>query len=109
MNPDRWRQVADLYEAVLDREPAIRPAFLADACRGDSDLRREVESLLAHEHTSVIVDREMLGVAAVVLEGVPHLQPGTTLGSYRVDRFIGAGGMGEVYRARDAKLNRDVA
>jgi eukaryotic-like serine/threonine-protein kinase len=109
MNPGRWRQVADLYEAVLEREPAARAALLAEACRGDPDLRREVESLLAHEHTAVVVDQEMLGVAAIVLEGIPRLQPGTTLGPYRVDAFIGAGGMGEVYRARDAKLNRDVA
>ena len=109
MNPDRWRQVADLYEAVLDREPAARAVFLAEASRGDSDLRREVESLLAHEDTALIVDQEMLGVAAVVLEGMSRLQPGTTLGTYRVDAFIGAGGMGEVYRARDAKLNRDIA
>ena len=109
MNPDRWRQVADLYEAVLEREPPARRAFLADACGGDSDLRREVESLLAHEQTSLIVDQEMLGVAAVVLEGIPRLQPGAALGPYRVDAFIGAGGMGEVYRARDTKLNRDIA
>src|SRR5262245_13488471 len=109
MHPDRWRQVANLYEAVLEREPAARAALLAEACRGDPDLRREVESLLAHEHTPVVVDQEMLGVAAVVLEGLPRLQPGTTLGPYRVNAFIGAGGMGEVYRAHDAKLNRDVA
>ena len=109
MNQDRWRQVADLYEAVVAREPAVRVAFLAEACRGDSHLRREVESLLAHEHTRLIVDQEMLGVAAVVLEGMSRLQPGTPLGPYRVDAFIGAGGMGEVYRARDEKLNRDIA
>jgi eukaryotic-like serine/threonine-protein kinase len=109
MNPDRWRQVADLYDAVLEREPPARRAFLLDACRDDSDLRREVESLLAQEHTSLLVDQEMLGVAAVVLEGIPRLQPGTTLGPYRVDAFIGAGGMGEVYRGRDTKLNRDIA
>src|SRR5262249_36225433 len=54
-------------------------------------------------------DREMLAVAAVVLEGMSRLQPGTALGPYRVDALIGAGGMGEIYRARDPKLNRDIA
>src|SRR5262245_39269486 len=109
MNPDRWRQVAEVYESAVEREPAVRAAFLAEACQDDSDLRREVESLLAQEDTAVVVDREMLAVAAVVLEGMSRLQPGTALGPYRVDALIGAGGMGEIYRARDAKLNRDIA
>jgi serine/threonine-protein kinase len=109
MNPDRWRQVAEVYEAALDREPAARAAFLAEACRADSDLRREVESLLGQEHTPVVVDHEMLTVAAAVLEGISRLQPGDALGPFRIDALLGAGGMGEVYRARDTKLNRDVA
>src|SRR5262245_16999200 len=109
MNPDRWRQVADLFEAALDREPAARGAFIAEACREDVDLRREVESLLAQEHTPLVVDHEMLTVAAAVLDDMSRLQPGAVLGAYRVDALIGAGGMGEVYRARDTKLNRDIA
>ena len=109
MNPDRWRQVADVYEAALEREPAARGPFLAEACRDDSDLRREVESLLAQEHTPLVVDHGMLTVAAAVLEGISRLEPGTALGPYRVEALIGAGGMGDVYRARDTKLNRDVA
>jgi eukaryotic-like serine/threonine-protein kinase len=109
MNPDRWHQVADVYEAALGREPAARGPFLAEACRDDPDLRHEVESLLAHEHTPLVVDQEMLGVAAVVFEGLSRLEPGTAVGPYFVKALLGAGGMGEVYRARDTKLNRDVA
>ena len=109
MDPDRWRQVADLYEAVLERAPATREAFLADACREDADLRREVESLLAQDRTPLVVDHGMLAVAAAVFDGESRLEPGAVLGAYRVEGLLGVGGMGEVYRARDTKLNRDVA
>jgi eukaryotic-like serine/threonine-protein kinase len=109
MDPDRWRQVADLYEAALEREPAARGMFLAEACREDTDLRREVESLLAQEHTPLVVDHSMLTVAAAVLDGVSRLKPGEALGPYRVAALLDVGGMGDVYRARDTKLNRDVA
>jgi len=109
MNADRWRQVADVYESAMERDPAARAAFLADACREDPDLRREVESLLAQEDTPVVVDQDMRAVATAVFANLWRLQPGSTLGPYRVDALIGAGGMGEVYRARDTKLNRDIA
>ena len=109
MNPDRWRRVADVYDAAMERDPATRGAFLAETCAGDAELRREVESLLSQEHTSVVVDQNIEAVAAAVLQGAPRLEPGTALGPYHVDALIGAGGMGEIYRARDTKLNRDIA
>ena len=94
MDPDRWRQVADLYEAVLERAPATREAFLADACREDADLRREVESLLAQDRTPLVVDHGMLAVAAAVFDGESRLEPGAVLGAYRVEGLLGVGGMG---------------
>ena len=57
MTPERWRQVSRVFQSTLEQSPARRAAFLADACRGDSDLRREVESLLAREQSPVLVDR----------------------------------------------------
>jgi eukaryotic-like serine/threonine-protein kinase len=110
MTPERSRQVSQLYHAALAREPSERSAFLEHACAGDEPLRREVESLLAYEE-----------VAADFLEipaggnRVPDLQPskegmtGHQVGSYQILSLLGVGGMGEVYRARDAKLGRDVA
>jgi Tol biopolymer transport system component len=109
MNPDRWRRVADLYNGAMERDPTARGAFLAETCGDDADLRRDVESLLAQEHTSLVIDHEVQAIAAAVLQDVLRLQAGSTLGPYRVEALIGAGGMGEVYRARDTKLNRDVA
>ena len=49
MNPERWQQIEKLYHAALEREPDQRAAFLAEACPGDEDLRREVAALLAHD------------------------------------------------------------
>ena len=49
MNPERWRQVEQLYNRALEREPGERGAFLAEACGSDEDLRSEVQSLLGHD------------------------------------------------------------
>jgi len=89
MDPERRRQIEQLYHAALDRAPEMRKAFLEDACRQDEELRREVESLLAAE--------------TVTLTGAGQV------GSFRVLSKLGSGGMGEVYRAHDGKLGRDIA
>jgi serine/threonine protein kinase/Tol biopolymer transport system component len=87
-----------------------RQAYLSAACAGNEALRQEVESLLASDERA----HSFLESPAVVWsDGTPHssqlMIEGRRLGTYQVQALIGAGGMGEVYRARDTKLQRDVA
>src|SRR6187397_2042807 len=105
---DRWSRVETLYHAARERAPRERAAFLDAACRDDAQLRHEVDSLLAQP-----TDAGFLGVPAVAVAG--QLSPdesdltGRRIGTYQIQSLLGAGGMGEVYRARDTKLGRDVA
>jgi serine/threonine protein kinase/Tol biopolymer transport system component len=108
MNAERWREVDRLYHSALEREPGERAAFLVQACSGDEELRREVEELLAQDSsTDDVLERPVVDLLAD--STVTQLTAGTLLGPYQIEAKLGAGGMGEVFRAKDTRLHRIVA
>ena len=107
MTPDRLQQIENLYHAAREALSNERAALLAQA---DPELRREVESLLARQNDRLILDRSaplLFDPTSTVLNS--GVNAGARLGPYQVETKIGEGGMGEVFRAVDTRLNRPVA
>src|ERR1700736_4937448 len=115
MTPERWQKIEQLCNAALEHEASQRATFLEQACGGDDELRREVDSLLEQEKSAEgFLESPVVEVAAAALGKMPGGDGGPSLvgremGCYQIRSLVGAGGMGEVYEARDAKLGRTVA
>ena len=107
---DRWNEINSLFLRTLDKEPAERSVFLAQACGGDAELRQRVDTLLAsHAQAGQFLEQPLVDVAARLAPGTPAYSPGSRFGSYTIELLLGAGGMGAVYKATDTRLNRTVA
>ncbi len=120
MSPEQWKKIDELLDDALDLPPERHSSFLDEACNGDEELRRELESLLAaHQKAGSFIETTPAKGMASALDfekakatsGEPAAGSlvGHKLGHYQIAALLGAGGMGDVYRARDPRLDRNVA
>src|SRR5919198_6410164 len=102
MTHEQWEQVKDIFDAALRQKPDQRAGFLGKVCGADETVRREVEALLSSFDQAG-------GFMASPVVAKRLLIKGEYLGHYEISEKLGAGGTGEVYLARDTRLNRLVA
>ena len=111
MTPERMQQIEVIFHDACDVTPDERAAFVAQACAGNEELRHEVELLLdADEQAATLIEAPAYQMAAhLFAESQPPLSAGQSISHYQIISLLGKGGMGEVYQARDIKLDRTVA
>jgi serine/threonine protein kinase len=106
---ERLQQIEGIFQEALQRDPAERDAYAREACGTDMELQREVLSLLANYEGAGASESWPAAAAAQLIGAAGSLRRGQSLGPYRIESFLAAGGMGAVYRATDTRLHRQVA
>src|SRR6202158_1710124 len=101
MESERWEKVAELYHSACERTPAERSAFLDEACQGDQDLRREVESLLRQDVSQEGVLERVAGDARLWSPAERRLP--ANIGRYRILALVGESGVGAGYEAGEGQ------
>jgi serine/threonine protein kinase len=111
MTPERWQEIEAVLQRALDRPPVERASFLDDVCAGDEELKEEANSLItAYDEAGDFIEQPAIAQDARVLVGDDtDINIGRQIGPYSIIEQLGAGGMGEVYLAQDARLGRLVA
>ena len=100
MDREQWVRVKEIFNGALEREPAARPAFIAEAAAGDDEVRAEAERLL---------DAQTAAAGFIERATAPAELTGRVISHYEIGPLLGTGGMGRVYAARDIELGREVA
>ncbi|MCB1024884.1 MAG: serine/threonine protein kinase, partial [Acidobacteria bacterium] len=111
MTPERWQQINDVFQSVLELETDKREAYLNEFCAGDESLRQQVETLLVanDEAGTFIAGNAARDVGHLLIDKDHASLSGSLLGRYEIISVLGTGGMGKVYLAKDPTLNRSIA
>ncbi|HEU0253845.1 MAG TPA: serine/threonine-protein kinase, partial [Pyrinomonadaceae bacterium] len=99
MNPERWRKIEEIFQAIAEHPTSEREALLTQACGDDQELRTEIASLLSHQGESGFIESAIKGGAQLMERDEHESLIGSRIGAYRVTALIGSGGMGAVYAA----------